>query len=82
MADDPATSVQAGEISKEMVAYLLTVSILGGSDYALGWKGSEGLPIIHGFSKEEILTTFTECIRAVSRHRTDAEHEQIANRRR
>jgi hypothetical protein len=82
MTDTIVNSVQPSEVSPEMVAYLLTTSILGGSDYAQGWSASAGLPLIHGCSKEEILSTYTECLRAVRRQRTDAEHDEIASRRR
>lgn len=75
-------SVQPSEISKEMVAYLLTVSILGGEDYAQGWSAATGLPIIQGFPKEEVLTTYTACLRAVERQRTDAEYDDFISRRR
>lgn len=83
MADSVnVSSVQPSEISKDMVAYLLTVSVLGGEGYSKSWSPSSGLPIIQGFSKEEILTTYTECARAVARHKTDSEFEEAANRRR
>jgi hypothetical protein len=72
-------SVQPSEISSEMVAYYLTASILGGSGYgSASWASSSGIPIIHGRSKEEILTTYTECLRAVHRRQTDTE---VQNRR-
>lgn len=74
MADTTSvSSVQPSEISNEMVAYLLTVSILGGSDYSKSWSASAGLPIVHGFPKDEILSTYAECLRTVRRARSEAE---------
>jgi hypothetical protein len=56
-----------------MVAYLLTVSILGGADFGTSWQASAGLPVITGYSKEEILSTYAECLRTVRRGRADGE---------
>lgn len=71
-------SVQPSEVSKEMVAYLLTVSILSGSQYNMGIHRCDGLPIIGGCDKDTILSTYAECIRTVSNRMTD---EARANRR-
>lgn len=70
-------NVQPSEISNEMVAYYLTASILGGSGYgSAGWSPSSGIPIIHGCSKEDILSTYTECLRAVHRKQTEEEFQR------
>lgn len=74
MADQVSvSSVQPSEISKEMVAYLLTVSALAGGTYGQSWSACDGLPIIHGFDKEIILSTYAECARTVRNALTDAE---------
>lgn len=72
MPDVSVNSVQPSEVSKEMVAYLLTVSILGGAEYAKSWQVSAGIPIIQGFDKETILETYAECARTVSNRMTDS----------
>jgi hypothetical protein len=66
-------SVQPSEVSREMVAYLLTASILGGGEYGKAWSVCQGLPIITGFDKETILSTYAECIRTVANKMTDTE---------
>ena len=73
-------SVQPSEVSSEMVAYLLTVSILGGADYGRSWKSSPGIPIIQGFDKETILSTYAECVRTVTRRMTDDDRADRARR--
>lgn len=82
MASENMQSVQPADVSKEMVAYLLTVSILGGADYGKSWTSSAGIPIIHGFSKDDVLGTYAECLRTVQRGRTEAEHGDVVGRRR
>lgn len=82
MADQVSVnSVQPSEVSKEMVAYLLTASILGGSEMNKGWYASNGLPIIHGFDKETILSTYAECARTVANRMTDDARSDRASRR-
>lgn len=82
MADAVSVNnVQPSEISREMVAYLLTVSILGGADYGKSWAPSQGVPIINGFDKEIILSTYAECLRTVSNRMTDSERSDRAVRR-
>ena len=74
MADQVSVnSVQPSEISREMVAYLLTASILGGGEYGKAWSACAGVPIIHGFDKDTILATYAECARTVRNALTDAE---------
>lgn len=74
-------SVQPSEVSSEMVAYLLTASILGGADYGKGYQSVAGIPIILGFDKQTILETYAECIRTVSGRQTDAARAERAARR-
>jgi hypothetical protein len=74
-------SVQPREISDSMVAYLLTVSILGGAGYDKAWTRSDGLPIILGHSKDEVLKTYAECRRTVHYHNTEEEREARSARR-
>ena len=82
MADQvTVNSVQPSEVSPEMVAYLLTVSILAGSAYDKHLMKSEGLPIIAGVDKETILSTYAECARTVANRMTDAERSDRASRR-
>ena len=74
MADQVSvSSVQPSEVSKEMVAYLLTASILGGGAFGKGWSSCSGLPMINGFDKETILATYAECVRTVSNRMTEGE---------
>ena len=65
MSDSNMNSVQPSEMSREMVAYLLTASILGGEQYSKGTAPFNGLPRIDGCSKDDILSTYVECLRAV-----------------
>jgi hypothetical protein len=82
MADQVSVnSVQPSEVSDEMVAYLLTASILGGAGYNKGWYRCEGLPIIGGVDKDTILTTYAECLRTVANRMTDSERSERAARR-
>ena len=82
MADSVnVSSVHPSEISKEMDAYLLTVSILGGGAYGKSWANSAGVPVINGFDKETILSTYAECIRTVSNRMTESERSDRAARR-
>jgi hypothetical protein len=68
MADSVAVnSVQPSEVSNEMVAYLLTASILVGPEYSKSIVPSQGLPIIAGTDKATILSTYVECLQAVKR---------------
>ena len=79
MADQVnVNSVQPSEVSKEMVAYLLTASILGGADYGKAFSSCQGLPIIMGVDKDTILSTYAECIRTVANKMTETER---SNRR-
>lgn len=74
MADSVSVnSVQPSEISKEMVAYLLAASILGGSASGKSWYSCTGLPMIQGFDKDTVLSTYAECLRTVCNRQTDAE---------
>lgn len=66
-------SVQPSEVSKEMVAYLLTASILGGSGHSKAWSSCAGLPIITGCDKDTILSTYAECVRTVANRATEGE---------
>jgi hypothetical protein len=73
-------SVQPSEISREMVAYLLTVSVLAGPECGKGWAPASGTPILHGFDKDAVLSTYAECLRTVRQAHTDSERKERASR--
>ena len=65
MSDVRVNSVQPSEVGPEMVAYLLTASILCGPAYRPGYNSMEGLPLIDGKSRDEILRTFALALNVV-----------------
>lgn len=82
MADQVSvSSVQPSEVSNEMVAYLLTVSVLSTNDRANGWQNASGLPILYGYDKETVLSTYAECLKTVRTGLSSAERAERAARR-
>ena len=79
MAEVNVSSVQPSEVSREMVAYLLTASILSRSSHQ-GYVSCQGLPIILGSDKETILATVAECIRTVTHQMSETERSERARR--
>jgi peptidase E len=65
MSDVSVNSVQPSEVGKEMVAYLLTASILCGAEYEVGYHDINGLPLINGKSRDEILRTYALALNVV-----------------
>lgn len=68
MSDVKVNSVDPATIGPDMVAYLLTVSILSGGDYNKGHYSSDGLPLINGASADEILKTYAKSRMVVARY--------------
>jgi len=60
MSEVKVNSVQPSEVGPDMVAYLLTVSILSKGDTTSGFRSADGLPIISGQSEEAILRTYAK----------------------
>lgn len=67
MSDVKVNSVQPSEVGPEMVAYLLTVSILSSSNTSFGHRSVDGLPIILNRSEDEILRTYAKAYQVVNR---------------
>lgn len=65
MADVSVNSVNPATIGTEMVAYLLTCSILAGGRYNGGHGHSNGLPLINGSTEQDILRTYAKCMKVV-----------------
>lgn len=66
MSDIKVNSVNPSEFGPDMVAYLLTVATLTGEQHDKGWTPTYGIPVLTGYSEDEILNAYAKAKQVVN----------------